>query len=399
MPGQSPLNMMRPERQRAPRQQAVRGRRPWRVIAPVVILVVLAVGWCLLWYWSATVADRTLTGWVEREAAAGRAYSCGTQSIGGFPFRVAARCIDAAAELRSNLPPYSLHAKDITVLAEVYHPTVLVGEISSPLTVAEPGQPTSFVANWSRARVSVRGVPPEPDGLSVRADRARIDRVSGGNTEMLFTTDNTELNARVIGGLASNNPVIDVTLRFTATAVPTLHPLLADPLKGDIEVVLRGFKDLLPKPWAQRFREMQAAGGGIEIKSLRIERTNSIIVGSGKLTLNEQGKADGLIRVGVAGVERLVPLVGLDKLIGHGIDRLSGTAGSSGQGLNVLDRLMPGLSGAIRDTANASVIENLKKMGQPTEIDNKPAIVLPVRISGGVISLGVFPLGEVPPLF
>jgi hypothetical protein len=65
----------------------------------------------------------------------------------------------------------------------------------------------------------------------------------------------------------------------------------------------------------------------------------------------------------------------------------------------MLDQLMPGLGGAIRSTANASIIDNLNKMGQPTEIDKKPAIMLPLRFSDGSAYLGMIPLGEVPPLF
>jgi hypothetical protein len=90
--------------------------------------------------------------------------------------------------------------------------------------------------------------------------------------------------------------------------------------------------------------------------------------------------------------------LGVDRIIGRGIDRLAGN-GQSPQGLGALDRLMPGLGGVVRDTANASLIENLNKMGQPTEIDKKPAIVLPLRISDGSVYLGMIPLGDVPPLF
>ena len=144
---------------------------------------------------------------------------------------------------------------------------------------------------------------------------------------------------------------------------------------------------------------MQAAGGGIEIKSLRIERPDAIIVGTGTLTVNEHGKLDGLIRVAIVGVETIVPLLGIDRVIGQGINRLTGSGGPSAQGLGALDRLVPGLSGAVRDSANASLIDNLKKMGQPTEIDKKPAIVLPLRFSDGSVYLGMIPVGTVPPLF
>jgi len=97
--GESPLNMMRPPRQRpARRPSAAPARRSWiwAVVVPVGVVIALSAGWCWLWYYSASVADRTLSGWVEREAAAGRVYSCGTQDIAGFPFRIQAHCVEAA---------------------------------------------------------------------------------------------------------------------------------------------------------------------------------------------------------------------------------------------------------------------------------------------------------------
>ena len=133
-----------------------------------------------------------------------------------------------------------------------------------------------------------------------------------------------------------------------------------------------------PSQWADRFREMQAAGGGIEIKSLRIAQTNAIVVGAGTLSVNAHGKLDGLVRVAIAGVEHIVPLLGIDRMIGQGIDQLSGGDGA-------LDRLIPGLSGALRQTASASMIENFKKMGEPTTIENRPATILPLRFSDGAI--------------
>ena len=38
-------------------------------------------------------------------------------------------------------------------------------------------------------------------------------------------------------------------------------------------------------------------------------------------------------------------------------------------------------------------------MGEPTAIDKRPAIVLPLRFSDGAIYLGMLRVGEAPPLF
>lgn len=399
MPGESPLNMMRPQRQR-PRRTAPRpGRRIWPVALPVAVVVLLAAGWCALWFYAAGVADHTMSGWVQREAAAGRVYSCGSQTIGGFPFRIEADCAPAAATINSTTPPFAANAKQVTFAANVYHPTLLVGDITSPLSVAAPGQPPSFIANWSLARLTVQGLPPTPDAVSATLDGPHLDRMDAGTATAVFAADHAEFHGRIIGGSAIDNPVIEAVLNFAGATTPTVHPLLADPAQGDIDVVLTGFKDLTPKPWAERIREFQANGGKIEIKHLRVDRPDAIIVGTGTLTVNANGKLDGLLRVAIAGLDQIVPKLGVDRLIGRGIDRLGGGPGQAQQGLNALDRLMPGLSGVVRDTANANVIDNLNKMGQPTEIDKKPAVLLPLNFSDGFVSLGMLPLGQVPPLF
>jgi len=60
---------------------------------------------------------------------------------------------------------------------------------------------------------------------------------------------------------------------------------------------------------------------------------------------------------------------------------------------------LPGLGGAVREGASASLIESIKKMGKPAQIDNKPAIALPLRVEDGIIYVGVIPVGVVPALF
>ncbi|MFZ0372026.1 MAG: DUF2125 domain-containing protein [Xanthobacteraceae bacterium] len=400
MSGESPLSMMRSAPPRLRKRPAkARRSRLWLSVALVAVLIVLGVGLSWGWYLAASIADRTLAGWVEREARLGRVYACGSQSIGGFPFRIVTDCGKAAATFNSNDPPFDLTATDVTFSAALYRPTVLHGDITGPVTLANPGEPPIFVANWSRAQLDLLGLPTDPEGISVNLTAPRLDRVAGPGSGMIFQADSADVDGRIIEGSARSNPVIEATGHFTAALAPTFHPLLAEPLQGDIDAVMHGFKDFSPKPWPVLFREMQASGGGIDIKSFRIERSDAIVVGAGTLTVNEHGRLDGVINVAVAGIENIVPLLGIDQLIGQGIDKLTGGSGSPGQGLNALDRLVPGLSGVVRDQTNSNLIDNIKKMGQPTEIDKKPAIALPLRVADGVIYLGIIPVGVVPALF
>jgi hypothetical protein len=363
------------------------------------VIVALPIGWTMLWHYAASIASRALSGWIDREVALGRVYACGSQTIGGFPFGILIRCDEAAAAFNSNRPPFDVSAKDITFSAQVFRPTLLNGEITGPVTLADPGQPPTFIANWSQARLTLLGLPPEPERVTMSAAKARLDRTAGAGAGMIFQADQVEVDGRIIQGSARQNPVIEASAQFTAARAPSFHPLLAEPLQGEIDAVMRGFKDFSPKPWPVLFRELQAAGGGIEIKSLRVARADAIVVGTGSLTINARGRLEGELQVTVAGVENIVPLLGVDKLIGQGVDRLSGGTGSPAQGFGALDRLLPGLGRIVREGANVSLIETIEKMGEPTTLEKKPAVALPLRVADGIVYVGLIPVAEVPPLF
>lgn len=402
MPGESPLGTMRPPSQRM-RTSATRPRRPlrrWPILVPVAIVILAAIAWSWLWYYAASVADRTMAGWIEREAAAGRVYSCGTQSIGGFPLGLTVRCTGASAQIKSTVPPYDVKAGDVSFSAEIYRPTRLVGNIVGPLSLAEAGQAPMFAANWKRARVGVTGVPPYPETVFANLDGPHLDNLGAGGTQTWFAAKRADLHGRVLSGSPRNHPVIEATLHLVAATAPTLHPIFTSAVDVDVDAVMSGFNDLLPKPWPVRFREMQANGGSVEIKAFRLAQGKTIIVvGAGKLALNEQGKLDGVMQVAIVGLDQIVPQLGLGQMLAQGIDRLSGTPGTAEQGLNALDQLIPGLGGALRNTANAGIVDNLKKMGQATTVESQAAVVLPLRFADGGIYLGMLRVGDVPPLF
>jgi hypothetical protein len=294
MSGQSPLSMMHeaPQHAQRPRKRAPPRRHPLRLFLTVLaIAIVVALGWTWGWYYAASIADRALSGWVAREAALGRVYACGSQNIGGFPFSIVTDCNTAAATFNSNQPPFDVRATGVTFSAEVYRPTLLHGEVAGPVTLADPGQPPVFVANWSRAQIRLLGMPPaEPERATITLHQPRFDRVAGPGAGTIFRADLARVDGQIVQGSARDHPVIEVTARFEAAIAPLVHPLLATPLTADIDVVMRGFKDFSPKPWPVLFRDMQAEGGGIEIVSFRIERTDAIVVGTGRLSLNTDGR-------------------------------------------------------------------------------------------------------------
>jgi len=180
--------------------------------------------------------------------------------------------------------------------------------------------------------------------------------------------------------------------RLTRAAAPTLHPAGSHPIDADITAVLRGLNDFSPKPWPVRFREMQAAGGRIDITQARVHQGETIAVGIGSLSLNANGRLDGQLRVTVAGLEQFLASLNVGQVVQTSRD-MDTVAGA-------LDRLLPGLGGVARQQATSSNLSlGINLLGEQTMLEGKRAVTLPLRFDGGTIFLGSLRIGTTPALF
>jgi hypothetical protein len=365
-------------------------RSLWPVLVPLILVVALAIVWTGLWFYAAAAAERTLDGWRAREAKSGRVYSCAEQTIGGYPFRFEVRCVEPAMELHGSEPPLALKAAGLLVAAQIYQPTLLISEFAGPLTVAEPGRPPDYVANWTLGQSSVRGTPTAPERVSIVIEQPTLDRVASGANASVLKAARIELHGRIAEGTVTANPVIELVLRLAAAAAPELHALTAQPLDAEIAATLRGLADFAPKPWPVRFRELQARGGSIEIAKARVQQGDVIAASAGTLRLTERGGLDGQLNLTIVGIEQVLKTLDLDRIMAEG---------KIGSAIGRLDRIMPGLGQIARQNAGPSIVMGLGAIGQNATLDGKPAVTVPLRFSDGQVLLGPFPVGRTPPLF
>jgi hypothetical protein len=375
-----------------PRRTRTARRRNRRYIVTLVLFAALIGGWSWFWHYASGKAEVAIDGWRAREAKAGRIYKCGAQTIGGYPFRIEVNCDNASALFRSNQPPIEIKASGMLIAAQIYQPNLLITEFHGPLTIADPGKPPTIVANWKLAQSSVRGTPAAPERVSLVFDGASVERINGATTENLLNAKRIEVHGRIIEGSVSNHPVIEVVTRLTRATAPSLHPAASHPLDADITAALRGFNDFSPKPWPVRFREMQAAGGRIDITQARVHQGETIAIGSGSLALSANGRLDGQLRVTVAGLEAFLASLNVPQAVqaSPDMDKVAGA----------LDRLLPGLGGVARQQANSSNLSlGINLLGEQTTLEGKRAVTLPLRVDDGTIFLGPLRIGTTPALF
>ena len=145
-------------------------------------------------------------------------------------------------------------------------------------------------------------------------------------------------------------------------------------------------KDLAPKPWPERLRELQAANGTIEITKARVQQEDVIAVASGSLGLSPRGNLDGRLQVTIVQLEKALKKLDLDRLLSEG---------QAGSTLSALDQIIPGLGSIARQNAPSLIAS----IGQRTTLEGKPAVTLPLRFVDGSVFLGMVPVGRLPPLY
>jgi len=390
-------------------------RRPlWRLFIMPVLLLIAAAGWSAFWFYAASQVDVSADAWRAREAKSGRVYDCARRSVAGFPFRLEVRCdgasvslISQTAEQAAARAPLTAELGQILIVAQIYDPKLLIAEFTAPATISDrSGQQPSMVVNWSKARSSVVGLPGVPQRASIAFDDAEINRFNGSLQAPLARSKHIELHGRLVEGSPADHPVIETVLKIEGGSLQEMHPLLAVPFDADVRTLLSGLKDFSPKPWPQRFREIQAAGGHVEIVQSRIAQGDLIAVAAGTLGLTANGRLDGELQMTVAGIEKVIPALGIEKMLDEGVpqatlDRLAPGVKSQDVSnlLGALDRAIPGLGKVVKQNANVGVAAGINALGKEAVLEGRKARAFPLRFVDGAVFLGPLKVGNIPPLF
>jgi hypothetical protein len=388
-------------------------RRLWRLFLMPALLLIAAAAWSVFWFYSASQAEVKADAWRAQEARSGRIYDCAKRSIAGFPFRLEVRCGGASVSLVSQTAgqaaaqsPVTAKLGEILVVAQVYDPKLLIAEFTAPATIFDSHGAPSMLVNWSKARSSVVGLPAIPQRASIVFDDASIDRLKASVQVPLAVAKHAELHGRLAQGTPIDHPVVEAVLRIEAGSIQDVHPLLVQPFDAEVRAMLNGLKDLTPKPWPDRFRELQAGGGHVEIVQSRIQQGDLIAVAAGTLGLSAQGNLDGELQMTVAGIDKVISALGIEKMLNDGVpqaalDRVAPGVKTQDVSnlLGALDRAIPGLGKVVKQGANIGVAAGVNALGTETVLEGRKARAFPLRFVEGAVYLGPLKVGQVPPLF
>jgi hypothetical protein len=328
-------------------------RRFWILISLVVLVIAL---WSAYWTVARGMAVDILRNTYEVAETEGGALVCGSQRLGGYPFRFELECQPfEARDARGRAGTVS----GLRVIALAYNPRHVIVEADGPANARFDGSLPfdRLSADWTSARASARLFDAGLRDADLFIEEPKISGISA-DAAVSLTASRAAVHARRNPGVAED---ADFALRVAGLAIPALEgaaEISADLTLAGGAAALAGRGDwisLLRQDEAVRVSELRASASGVNLRA------------TGTLALDAKGRLAGTLPLTVSGADKLPALL----------------APFFPQGSSVPTSLAGAVIG----------------FGAPATLDGAPAVTVPLRFEAGVARVGLIPIASLPPMY
>lgn len=326
------------------------------------LVVFLGLAWIGYWYAAHFLAGRALSR-IAAAPVAGARIGCTGATLGGFPLRIDLRC-DRGTYAETN-ERITAALGGLAATAPLYRPGYVAARIDAPLVVNAPTLGIALTTSWTSGTATARA---GLGGLkAVGASFVKLAAENGDDSPRLpfrtVTADTASGAIAPAGGGAYTVNASAAALRLTEADGDSLPPI-----DGNARVTLLDVGGTLGSDPAETLLAWLRAGGTANIERLRVAIGGAILGANGTLSLSKEGRLNGSILLRFNSVEALAGLI---------------------------ETLRPGTRKKY-DLALAG----LNAMSAPVETADGPARQTTLRLTDGLIWLGVIPLpiDPIPPL-
>ena len=199
---------------------------------------------------------------VSAKLGRGRVYDCASESIGGYPFRLEWRCGGCRPRAQGHADAGSSSSRSFWLRVQVYDPTLVHRRVQRSAGHFRAGAAADLrgqLATRTGERARDAGRAGTRVARARRSDRSRYPRgrqrhgVPGATRRAAWSAGG-RLDVRQSRG--RRRPASHCRRRAEPSSRGDHQPIDAD-----IAALLRGVRDVSPKPWPVRFKEWQERGG------------------------------------------------------------------------------------------------------------------------------------------
>lgn len=350
-------------------QPAPRRRRTWIIVLPLILIVLLGLGWSALWVYAARRADAEIDAWIAREKFVGRNWSCSERSLEGFPFRFELMCRDPVLRTEGG-DSLKVSAAAAHAVAQVWDPSHIIAEFASPARIENLATGQVFTASWSLLQMSAVGdTTGRPVRLDIAVDNAMVEQALGNaSATPMLSAKHLETHARRRPGDAGAKDGVDFAVSVNGAESPQLAATgSAGPLDLALQMTVTALEDLRPMSVQDRLRAWSMAGGMMQLQGFAVTTPKAAASATGALLLDAQGRLNGQLQLGFAGIEDVLKNLSKAGLVPQEYVPIVGALAMAGKRGDVAGR--------------------------------KNGVTFSIGFDQGALKLGKIPVGIVPPLF
>ncbi|MCS0502630.1 DUF2125 domain-containing protein [Ancylobacter mangrovi] len=341
-----------------PPASAPRSHRRWLITLPVALLLLLALGWCGVWFYASGRVDKEVDAWIAAEAVQGRTWSCANRQIGGFPFRFELICDQPTVEF-AGVDKWTATAVRAHAVAQVWDPGHIIAEFQGPAKLTEAATGREATADWSLLQLSGVGSGGRPERVSMLAKDYTL--TTQGTT--VLTAREAVLHVRHHPGEADST--LDIATAVKGAKGLFIAGAAGPEVDGEMQATVTQVPDFRAMPPLERINLWQAAGGRVKLLEAQLSAAGGVVSASGELGLDAHRRLDGALDLSLANAPALF-----------------GALSSAG--------LMPDFM--------VNLAPAMMAMGSPTTIDGAPASSFRFAFRRGQVTLGMIPLGKIGPV-
>lgn len=285
-----------------------RWRRAFLAWGSVSMVVALAAGWTVLWFAASYAAQSRIDDWFAQEAQRGRAWSCPTRRVEGFPTRLYVVC-DAPSfsgpvegvDVRGRLTRLAAGAFLLT-------PGRVDVDLGSPLTIETRDGSARLALAFARLRLDLRFSLDDLQRSTLLGEDMEI-HWNGPYGAVDGAVQAVELTMQAVDGAEHT---YDVAVQSAGVVFPELDKLTAsaDPAKLQAKARLTGAEPGEGE-WAEHMERWRAAQGRLLIERLAFDKGALEVTASGELGLDELHRLQGRIELGGKGADSILLRLGV----------------------------------------------------------------------------------------
>ncbi|MCL2384352.1 MAG: DUF2125 domain-containing protein [Alphaproteobacteria bacterium] len=332
------------------------------IFIPAAILLIIAVGWSIFWFFASRQAVSAVGHWLEQEAKLGRNWTCLDQKIGGYPFKIEIMC--SGLQFSGNIADMAMTGSvpGFEATAPLLRQDDLLIRLEPPFIAKAQDGGIDLNLGWKDFYVQLEGSPGAYQSIVLAGTQVKLQ----GHVADLPPLEGgfNELQSHLSLAQDRHDNSYDFTFAFNDGAIPALTQVLHT--QESLYVQFGGSLSQVPAGNATTFADFlehwRTTNGHLDIASARLSSGGTQFEATGGLGLDEQHRVNGELNAVFAGFDKVFRQLHMDP------------------GVLVAGKALSGLMG--------------KGSGVPGRLD------LPLSFSAGHVSIGpvLTPL-EIPPLY